>query len=77
MYDISQPNDVLSYQSHQGVPQNFMLSDSKSTILPDHKVVDTGRFKGEKPLKPEDLRSLFQDENPKEDYIQNLKNERD
>ena len=36
------------------------------------------RFKGEKPLKPEDLRNLFQDnEKPKEDYIQNLKSERD
>ena len=47
-----------------------MLSDSKSTILPENKVVDTGRFKGEKPLKPEDLRNLFQDdEKPKEDYI--------
>ena len=55
-----------------------MLSDSKSTILPENKVVDTGRFKGEKPLKPDDLRNLFQDdEKPKEDYIQNLKRERD
>ena len=49
------------------VPENFMLSDSKSTILPeagprmpaDTTDKETGRFQGEKALKPDELRNLF------------------
>jgi chromosome segregation and condensation protein ScpB len=38
----------------------------------------TGRFQGEKPLKIEELREIFKDEEkPKQDYVAVLKAERD
>ena len=85
IYDVSQPgvNDILSYNSfiRSSDPQ---ITDSRSVLVPEGRKLqtiasekETGRFEGEKPLKPEELRSLFKDEQPKQTYIEDLKVERD